>query len=145
MQIPAHLVKELRERTGAASAIAARRWWIGWRYREGRSGALAQLFNEVCWNLHGWLLCTHFLFFLGSGISLPRLLVRFDACVCKMAGAWLCHSAGLLKSYASAICLPGFLVGRNGCFRRLESLRRFRGHFAFNEIAFLASRTARRR
>src|SRR6266849_4821104 len=43
-------------------------------------------------------------------------------------------SAGPFEIYASAVCLPGFLVRRDGCLRRF---RRFRRHFAFDKIAFL--------
>src|SRR5260370_6096816 len=86
-----------------------------------------------------WLVVVYSFSFLSWFWNLfTAALVRFDACVCKMARGMGCAIAlGLLKSYASAICLPGFLVGRNGCFCGLESFRRFGGHFAFDEIAFL--------
>src|SRR5260370_17475732 len=86
-----------------------------------------------------WLVVVYSFSFLSWFWNLfTAALVRFDAYVCKMARRMGCAIApGLLKSYASAICLPGFLVGRNGCFRRLESFRRFRGHFPFDEISFL--------
>src|SRR4029077_7509623 len=71
-------------------------------------------------------------------ISWARPVVRLDAPICKTARRLGCVAApGLLKSYASAICLSGFLVGRNGCLRRLGGFRSLQRDFAFDEIAFL--------
>src|SRR5260370_28036956 len=46
-------------------------------------------------------------------------------------------SAGPVEIVASAVCLPGSLVRRDGCLRGFGCLRRFRRNFAFAEIAFL--------
>src|ERR1700730_16599532 len=113
---------------------------------EARAGALAQFLHEICWYLHSCFLCTHsFSFSLTLNLSMRPLVPRNGIrCAYLQNGPALgldC-SAGPVEIYASAICLPGFLVRRDACVRRLPVLP---PALRLRRNRLLVSRTARMR